>query len=189
MSKPVMNVALVCGPDCDMESQAIRATLEYFGARVFMYWVGRPNDFISVLSGDDLYENTDFMILNFHGDEGEFIMPELGDEIYEEGEPGGNFGPKEITSFANLKGKVVYGNGCSLGDPALAEAFLKAGCKVYIGPDDYPEGNDALMFILRCFYEMIQHGKDVKEAYEAATTLCDELLMYKYYSPAEREGE
>ncbi|WP_342428040.1 delta-aminolevulinic acid dehydratase [Paenibacillus sp. FSL L8-0158] len=181
MSKPVVNVALVCGPDCDMESQAVRATLEYFGARVFMYWVGRPNDFISVLSGDDLYVNTDLVILNFHGNEGKFVMPELGDDIYEEGEPGGDFGPHEISSFANLEGKVVFGNGCSLGDPALAKAFLNAGCRIYIGPDDYPNGNDALMFILRSFYEIIEHGKDIKEAYEIASTLSVEMSMYKYY--------
>ncbi len=28
MSKPEMNVALVCGPDCDRDTQAIRATLD-----------------------------------------------------------------------------------------------------------------------------------------------------------------
>lgn len=36
-----MQVALVVGPDCDMESQAVRAALEYFGVRVFTYWIGR----------------------------------------------------------------------------------------------------------------------------------------------------
>ncbi|MGI6187935.1 MAG: delta-aminolevulinic acid dehydratase, partial [Brevibacillus sp.] len=65
MSKPVMNVALVCGPDCDMEVHAIRATLEYFGARVFTYWVGRPYDLIDILSGKDLYPNTDTIVLCF----------------------------------------------------------------------------------------------------------------------------
>lgn len=74
MSKPEKNVALVCGPDCDMEVQSIRATLEYFGARVFTYWVGRPSDLTDILSGRDLYPNTDTIILSFHGDEGQLIM-------------------------------------------------------------------------------------------------------------------
>lgn len=51
MSKPEMNVALVCGPNSDMDTQAIRAAFEYFGARVFTYWIGRPSDFNAVLSG------------------------------------------------------------------------------------------------------------------------------------------
>lgn len=112
MSKPEMNVALVCGPDSDMDTQAIRATLEYFGARVFTYWIGRPNDFTAILSGEDLYPDTDMIILNFHGDEGTFIMPELGESIYDADELPGNFGPNEISRFTKLDGKIVFANGC-----------------------------------------------------------------------------
>lgn len=176
-----MNVALVCGPDCDMETQAVRASLEYFGARVFTYWIGRPNDFISVLSGEDIYPGTDIIILCFHGDEGSFIMPELGEDVYEAGEPQHDFGPGEIMRFAKLDGKTVIGNGCTLGDPALAKAFLDRGCQTYIGPDDYPDGNAALMFLLRFFYEMIQNGKSVREAYQLARSIDDELSMYQIY--------
>ena len=32
------------------------------------------------------------ILLNFHGDEGDLIMPELGEEVYEEEEPKGDFG-------------------------------------------------------------------------------------------------
>lgn len=182
MSKPVMNVALVCGPDSDMETQAIRATLECFGARVFTYWIGRPNDLISVLSGEDLYADTDMIILSFHGDEGKLLMPELGESVYEEGEPRGDFGPDEVLRYAKLDGKIVFGNGCSLGDRALAEAFLDRGCRIYIGPDDYPDGSSALMFMLRLFYEMIQNGKSVREAYELASAMDEEVSMYQIYA-------
>lgn len=185
MSKPVMQVALVVGPDCDMESQAVRAALEYFGVRVFTYWIGRPNDLISVLSGDDLYEGTDMMLLNFHGDEGSLIMPELGEEVYEEDEPRGGFGPGEIMRYAKLDGKTVIANGCSLGDSALADAFLERGCRMYIGPDDYPDGNDALMFVLRLFYEIVQQGRDVKEAFAQAVAMSGELSMYRLYERQE----
>ena len=110
-----MQVALVVGPDCDMESQAVRAALECFGVRVFTYWIGRPNDLISVLSGDDVYDGTDMILLNFHGDEGGLIMPELGEEVYEEEEPKGDFGADEIRRYAKLDGKTVIANGRSLG--------------------------------------------------------------------------
>lgn len=181
MSKPVMNVALVCGPDCDMETQALRASLEYFGARVFPYWIGRPNDFISVLSGEDIYPDTDMIVLCFHGDEGKLLMPELGEDVYEPGEPAGDFGSDEILRFAKLEGKVVIGNGCTLGDPVLAQAFLDRGCRLYIGPNDYPDGNAALLFILRLFYEIIQNGKSTEEAYQAALCMGNEFSMYHLY--------
>ncbi|SMG55324.1 delta-aminolevulinic acid dehydratase [Paenibacillus aquistagni] len=183
MSKPVMNVALVVGPDTDMESQALRMTLEYFGVRVFTYWVGRPSDFISVLSGEDLYADTDMIILNFHGDEGRFIMPELDEDVYEDNEPRGYFGPEEIKQFAKLNGKIVFGNGCSLGLPALTQAFLDGGCQMYIAPNDYPDGNDALMFVMRVFYEMIQNEKDIREAYQIARSMNDEMSMFQLYEP------
>ncbi|WP_035301063.1 hypothetical protein [Brevibacillus thermoruber] len=182
MSKKIMNVALVCGPNCDMETQAIRATLEYFGARVFTYWIGRPNDFISVLSGEDIYPDTEMIILNFHGDEGKFVMPELGESVYEASEPQGDFGPNEIMRYAMLEGKIVIGNGCSLGDSKLAKTFLNCGCQIYIGPDDYPDGNAALMFILRFFYEIIQNNKKVEEAFQIAKSIDKEhSSMYRLY--------
>lgn len=43
-----IHVALVCGPDCELETQAIREAQEYFGARVITYWIGRPQDLESV---------------------------------------------------------------------------------------------------------------------------------------------
>lgn len=181
MGNPVRNVALVCGPQCELDTQAIRAALEYFGVRVHTYWIGRPNDFMSVLSGADLYPGTDIIILNFHGDEGRFIMPELGEDVYEAGEPQGSFGPEEIARYAKLAGKIVIGNGCSLGAPSLARAFMESGCRIYIGPDDYPEGNAALMFVLRLFYEMVQHRRSVPEAFRLARSADEESSMYRIY--------
>lgn len=181
MSKPEMNIAIVCGPNCDMETQALRSTLEYFGARVFTYWIGRPSDFTAVLSGEDLYPQTDMIILSFHGDEGKFLMPELDESIYEEDELSGDWGPAEIRRFTKLDGKIVIGNGCTLGDPATAQAFIDAGCKLYIGPDDSPDGTAALMFVLRLFYEIIQNKKSVQEAFQLTKSMDDETSMYQIY--------
>lgn len=89
MSKPELYVSLVVGPDCDLESFALRTALESFGARVIVHWIGRPNDLVDVLSGEDLDHRVDYLILNFHGDE-RFCLPELG-EVYEPGEPRGEF--------------------------------------------------------------------------------------------------
>lgn len=181
MSKREPSIALVCGPGCELETEALRCTLEYFGLRVIAYWLGRPQDFMSILSGEDLYPDIEVLVLNFHGDEGAFIMPELGEDVYEESEPRGNFGPQHIKQFANLPGKVVLANGCSLGSEQLALAFLESGCQTYIGPDDYPDGNTALMFAIRFFYERMTNQKSVKEAFLAARSLDEESSMYRIF--------
>lgn len=81
-----MRITLVAGPHCELESFALRSALEYYGAKVHMHWVGRPNDLVSVLSGENRGE-TDYMILSFHGEDGKFILPELGQDVYEKNEP------------------------------------------------------------------------------------------------------
>ncbi|BBP91018.1 hypothetical protein BsIDN1_46360 [Bacillus safensis] len=57
---------------------ALRAALENFGVKVDMHWIGRPNDLIHVLSGRVRGEIDYLLFLSFHGEEGAFIMPELG---------------------------------------------------------------------------------------------------------------
>lgn len=69
MSQSSIRITLVAGPHCELESFALRSALEYYGAKVHMHWGGRPNDLVSVLSGENRGE-TDYMILSFHGEDG-----------------------------------------------------------------------------------------------------------------------
>ncbi|AWB43887.1 delta-aminolevulinic acid dehydratase [Paenibacillus sp. CAA11] len=185
MNESQIHVALVCGPDCGMETQAVRAALECFGARVVTYWVGRPEHLMNILSGKDLYPDTSILIFDFHGEDGQFIMPELGEDIYYDYEPRKNFGPAEIKQFARLDGKIILANGCTLGAPETAEAFLQGGCSTFIGPGDYPDGNAALLFAIRLMYEIIQNHKSVDEAYELARSTDEqEMSMYQIYKQA-----
>nr|WP_255293717.1 hypothetical protein [Bacillus wiedmannii] len=92
----MLNVALVVGFNSDLEAQSIRASLEYFGAKVVTYWIGRLREFINILSGKGLYNDINYVIFCFHGEEGKFVMEELGEDIYEQDEPRGYFGAAEI---------------------------------------------------------------------------------------------
>lgn len=182
MSRPEMYISLVVGPNCEMESYAIRSALEYFGARVNIHWIGRPNDLIDVLSGEELDNKVDYLILNFHGDEGRFCMPELGEDVYDSNEPRGEFfGDQEVKKYTNLKDITVIGSGCTLGIEQLANAFLECGCHSYIGPDDYIDGNANLMFVITFMYEIINNHKSQEEAFEMARSIDKETSMYKLY--------
>lgn len=182
MSKPELYVTLLVGPNCDTSAFAIRSTLEYFGAMVTTHWIGRPNDLIDVLSGEELNNRCDYLILNFHGDEGRFCMPELGEDVYEPHEPRGEFFDYEdVRQYANLKNIKVIADGCTLGEEKLANAFLNCGCHSYIGPDDYIDGNSALIFIIKFMYEVINNKKSQQEAYEIAKSIDEETSMFQLY--------
>jgi len=182
MSKPNLYVNLVVGSNCDIESLALRSVLESFGVRVTLHLIGRPNDFIDVLSGEDLNDQIDYLILNFHGDEGRFCMPELGPEVYELNEPRGEFfGPQEISNYCKLKDVKVIASGCTLGEKQLANAFLKSGCHSYLGPNDYIDGNANLMFLIRFMYEIIANKRTQQEALELAKSIDEETSMYQLY--------
>ncbi|SDC90843.1 hypothetical protein SAMN05421663_10551 [Terribacillus halophilus] len=183
MSKPAFVVTLVIGPDCDTESLAMRLALEYFGARVYVHYVGRPNDLVEVLSGEDRASDTNYLILNFHGEEGKFCIPELDNSFYEVNEPKGRFFDDEhVRKYAVVEGLNVIGCGCTLGKDSLAKAFLKKGCKAYIAPDDYIDGNANLMFVLTFFYELISNRRSQEDAFQIARSIDSETKMYNKYT-------
>lgn len=182
MGKRSVYITLAVGPNCNLEAIALRSVLEYFGARVTLHYIGRPNDFISVLSGNELEGKCDYLILSTHGDEGRFCMPILGDEVYELDEPRGTyFTLEDVARYTNLKDIQVLTTGCTLGDDKLAEAFLSSGCDTYIGPSDYIDGNSAFMFVTRFFYELIQNKRNQQEAFDIAKSIDEETLLYHKY--------
>ncbi len=120
----MLNVALVVGFNSDLEAQSIRASLEYFGARVVTYWIGRPKDFVEVLSGKNLFNDINYIIFCFHGEEGKFVMEELGEEVYEQDEPRGYFGTEEIYKYAKLHNTHIVNSGCTLGGAKSSKVFF-----------------------------------------------------------------
>ncbi len=176
-----MNVALVVGFNSDLEAQSIRASLEYFGARVITYWIGRPKDFIEVISSKNLFNDINYIIFCFHGEEGKFVMEELGEDIYEQDEPRGYFGAEEIYKYAKLHNTHIVNSGCTLGEQKLAESFLRSGAKSYIGSIDYVDGNAALMFTIRLFYGLISYEKTLEDAFQEAKLINEETHTFQFY--------
>lgn len=123
--------------------------------------IGRPNDFVDVLSGKDRDHKFDDLIFNFHGDKGRFCMTVLDHDVYEDKEPKGEFfDHQDVVRYANLKNVKVIAAGCTLGTQQLAMAFLKSGCHSYIGPHNYIDGNSNLMFLIKFMYEIIDNKAD-----------------------------
>jgi len=175
-----MKTALIVAfGDTGNESEALRQTLEAFGMFVATKYIGRPNDFVAVLRGE-VPIDTDFIIFSCHGDEGKFIMPVLGENIYTPDEPRGNLGGEDVEKFLGLSGKIIISLGCTTGQEKTAAAFSVNN--VYIAPEDYVEGRSALFFAIKFFYELLQNGKDEKNAYELAKSSDTETSLFRFYA-------
>lgn len=176
-----MRITLAVGPNCELEAFSLRSVLEYYGARVYMHWIGRPNDLVGIISGKTR-DKSDYLILCFHGEEGQFILPELAEDVYEENEPRTcYFGAEEVLKHARLEGVHVLATGCTLGDKTLAEAFKRCKAESYIAPKDYVDGNASLLFVLMFMYEQINSSSTQKTAFERAKAIDDETGLYQLY--------
>ena len=158
--------------------EALRQMLEYFGYTVVMYEVGRPQHFIDLLAGK-LLTKFDFIVISCHGEDGEIIMPELGEDIYYPDEPRGNFGFNEINKYLTWKDTCIISIGCTTGDENLAKAFAKNN-NTYIAPTDYIEGDSTLMFAVLFFYYLCSdiHKLDIEAGYKKASSLDSETNYY-----------
>jgi len=127
------------------------------------------------------YLPSDFIIFSFHGDEGKFCLPELGEDIYYEYEPRGNFGPEEISQYCKIRTPLIINTGCTLGNQALAHSFLAKACHTYIGSRDYIEGMSTAFFVVRFFYELYQNGRSAQEAFAAARSTDSETMLFEWF--------
>ena len=172
------NILIVVIGNTGNEPEALRQSLENFGYFVATKYIGRPNDFISVLNGNLFFE-PDCIILSCHGEDGRIIMPVLGEDIYESDEPRGNLSASDIDKCLKLHGKLIINLGCTTGEKTLAKVFSKQN--IYIAPDDYIEGNAALYFAISLFYEMSKDNVQLKEAYKVAKANDSETRLFQFF--------
>lgn len=171
----IKNILIAVIGSVGNEPEALRQTLEYFGYFVGVKYIGRPNDLICVLKGD-LPFDPDCIILSCHGENGEIIMPELGEDIYEPNEPRENITASDIEMHLRLQGKFILNLGCTTGTKAMGKVFSRRNA--YIASDDYTEGNAALYFTIALFYELSKDGVQLEDAYKTAKATDNETSLF-----------
>ena len=161
-----------------MEALAVRAALEYWRAQVRMHLIGKASDLVGLMDGS--YDLSDNILLMCHGSKQGFVLPELGKEIADK-EPFDRFiGAADISTFLNLNGGLVVSTGCETGTKEFADVFLNSGANTYIAPNDSPEGDASLMYVLSLFYSLIT-GKNIKDAHDKASVIDQETEMFQMY--------
>lgn len=171
----MQNILIVNISGTGNEAEALRQTLENMNYFVCMKNIGRPRDFTDVLRGKLTFD-PDCIIISCHGHNGKIIMPALGDSIYETDEPRGDFSSEEIRQFIDISGKVIINLGCTTGSKSLAEGF--SANNIYIAPEGYIEGDAALFFTIRFFYDLTSRKCDITDAYLSAKETDSETNLF-----------
>lgn len=165
LQEPLSLVSMGYG---DMEALVLRGVLEYFNYRVEVHWVGSRKQFLEIMRGN--VPTFHYVVLECHGDDDGIVVP------FERPIPAA-----ELKGLVNLPGRVVVNLGCASGTDAFAEAFLGGGCEAYIGPDDFPIANSALMFAIHLLYYLAME-RPLAEAVEKAREHDEQCAMYRLHS-------
>lgn len=157
------------------EAIALRGVLERFNFKVELAYIGRPNDFIYELNNS----KAQYIILSGHGNKDEFLMPILGEDVYEEDEP------RQITSKVleeklTATDKIIISTACQTGTQNLAISFLNKD-NIYIAPTDYVEGSSSLFFVIRLLYEKLVLNKTLDIAFNLAKENDHETRVFKLF--------
>jgi hypothetical protein len=149
-------VAIVCDHTMVEEANAVRGVLEANRLRADLYrlvqrW--QAEEFFAKRAKD-----YDYVVICCHGSlepvlriKFEVIVPkkenpEFGDMV--EFDLTAENVPDRLTGFRG----VVVSMACESGGEALGAAFLKAGCRAYLGPTEYSDESSSLMFVHAFFY-------------------------------------
>lgn len=170
------NVLILDFGNTGNEVEAIRQCLEYFGYDVFKYSIGRPNDFIKILS-DKYAIDYKYLIISCHGIDEKIIMPKLGEEIYTENEPKQDFTSEDIKKYIKLKNKIIINTGCSTGASIEVKNAFVNDSNYYISPNGYPEASSALIFIINLFYQLKNNSLD--NSFENSKNIDEETSIFE----------
>jgi len=147
------------------EAGALMAVLRYFDRyQASVILTTNKTKFLKTLSA-----KADVLVLAVHGVKDGIYLPTT--------KP---LPPKAIAQ-QRIKAPIVVNLGCSTFSREYAAAFHKAGVKTYIGTDDDPEGDAALLFATNLFY-WLKQTKDLQSAYRKASQIDKETKMFKLSS-------
>jgi hypothetical protein len=184
---PRLPINIVALPNCDWETQAMRAVLEGLGCVVTVHWIGTPADFLKVLG---------------HGDEEKgYYLGEYADFIDTSMLRDHHMPAEVIAPVVNLPGCTVVSSACAGGVEAMGRAFVGSGrINAYIGCRVYPNGDDMLVYLVNFFYGILRKKLSVHEAWQRAIVVTDQPEIYEIslfhadgteerYSPEKPEKE
>ena len=164
-------VTIICGEDPE-QAHAIRAGLEEMRLRVFVYHAVQKPHLVDFFAGK--VPCSDYIVVMGacgHGKtEGEdWSLEEMGLSLPCVENRDGKFDwaltefvltAADVPERVHLPGKTLICSACGSGRKPFAEAFLKAGCRTYIGSNGETDQNAVNLFTLAFFYHLLTNERD-----------------------------
>ncbi len=163
----------------DLESLAVRSTLEYLGFNVNLHFIAKSSDLVNLLNGSKHLSPN--ILIMCHGTDHGIILPELTNEIAKDQPYNQILTPDNLSDFLKLNQSIVVNTGCSTGTQAFAQTFLNNGAQVYIAPNDYPEGSSSLLFVINFYYFLSIKNKSPQESTKLASLIDTDIAMFQYF--------
>ena len=151
---PQTPVSLVAIGDCG-EALLIRAILENMNALVTTHFIGKPTDFLRVVSGE--YGAPRYLVISAHGNSDGIDISALKD---------GSMPAFSLNGIVRLPGTVVFSTACTSGRPEFANTFLSGGASTYIATDDFPDGSDVPLILHMLFHQLLHLGHDLGASWQ-----------------------
>lgn len=167
--------------ESSMEAQAMRSVAECFGAVVSVTWTGNSAQIVDFLSQTPAHE---LILICGHGDKRGVLLPELAEQVRARFPFNDVISPHDFAAFVRLNGNVVLSSCCATGTTEMARAFLENGAHFFIGPDDYPDGNMALLFEIVFVSRFLQEG-DVSAAFDDARRCVEGSEMFQLFKSSQ----
>jgi hypothetical protein len=176
---PRLPVSIIALPNCDCETQAMRAVLEGLGCVVTVHWIGTPADFLTALGQGETVPR--YLLICGHGDDEKgYYLGEYADFI-DTSMLRDHYMPAEVIApIVNLPDCTVVSSACAGGVERMGRAFTGTGkINAYIGCRIYPDGSDMLVYLINFFHAVLCKKLSDYDAWNRAMVATDQPDTYK----------
>jgi len=157
------SVVIGCDPTALDVAGAIRGALELFRLRVHLYHLVQKRNVIEFLGGH--IPESQYVVVAAHGcdpPEGLGVtFVRVVDKVDGKWQcEDYRLSPPDIEKQVHLPGRTVLALGCCAGRKPIADAFLRAGCRAYVGSTTYVDQDSCAMFAIAFFYHLLSHERE-----------------------------
>jgi hypothetical protein len=159
-------VVLACDQSSLDVALAIRGALELFRLPVYMHFCVQKRNVLDVLAGH--IPESRYVVLCCHGTDDPPSAPgpsqvSMGFHVVDDATgmwetTWFNLTPANVSAFVRLPGRTVVALGCGTGREPLARAFLRTGCRAYVGAEKPVDQDACALFAISFFYHLL--GED-----------------------------
>jgi hypothetical protein len=161
-----------------LEAITMRAVLEAQAHRVGLSFAATPEQFFAACTQSA--EGADALIISAHGDEAGFVFPPLAEEVSEFVLDNDILTPKQMAAQMTQAPPLVFSTACFTGQRKMADIFLSAGAREFVGPTHEPEGAD-IALIVGLVFRPQSASLPIKDQLEKIATLVPDAAMFKSF--------